>query len=57
MVADDSGGGSVVRAVTNSLINMERTKPGSADLFVRSLLQRLARLEASLEHPPYETLS
>ncbi|XP_043807145.1 serine/threonine-protein kinase 3/4 isoform X3 [Manihot esculenta] len=42
VVADDSGGGSVVRAVTNSLINMERAKPGSADLFVRSLLQRLA---------------
>ncbi|XP_065862037.1 uncharacterized protein [Euphorbia lathyris] len=40
-VADDPEG-SVVRAVTKSLINMEHSKPGSADVFVRSLLQRLA---------------
>ncbi|XP_021667290.2 uncharacterized protein LOC110655329 isoform X4 [Hevea brasiliensis] len=40
-VANDSEG-SIVRAVINSLINMERTKPGSADLLVRSLLQRLS---------------
>ncbi|KAF2286052.1 hypothetical protein GH714_009958 [Hevea brasiliensis] len=41
VVADDSEG-SVVHAVTNSLVNMERTKPGSAELLVRNLLQRLS---------------
>ncbi|WCJ32196.1 Protein kinase superfamily protein [Euphorbia peplus] len=40
-VADDPEG-SVVRAVTKSLISMEHTKPGSSDAFVRILLQRLA---------------
>ncbi|XP_012076442.1 serine/threonine-protein kinase 24 isoform X2 [Jatropha curcas] len=45
-VADDPEG-SVVRAVTNSLINMERTKPGSADVLLRSLLQRLASSKES----------
>ncbi|KAF2314354.1 hypothetical protein GH714_025626 [Hevea brasiliensis] len=45
-VANDSEG-SIVRAVINSLINMERTKPGSADLLVRSLLQRLSSSKES----------
>uniref|UniRef100_A0A2P2LCX0 non-specific serine/threonine protein kinase n=3 Tax=Rhizophora mucronata TaxID=61149 RepID=A0A2P2LCX0_RHIMU len=40
-VADDSEG-SVVRAVTNTLINMERAKPGSCNVFLRILLQRVA---------------
>ncbi|KAK9265764.1 hypothetical protein L1049_003382 [Liquidambar formosana] len=39
-VADDSEG-SVVRAVANSLITMERTKPGSCEVLVSRLLQRL----------------
>ncbi|XVF78563.1 hypothetical protein PTKIN_Ptkin14bG0144400 [Pterospermum kingtungense] len=41
VIADDSEG-SVVRAVTNSLINMERTKPGSCEALVRRLLEQLA---------------
>ncbi|OMO88933.1 hypothetical protein CCACVL1_08092 [Corchorus capsularis] len=41
VIAEDSEG-SVVRAVTNSLINMERTKPGSCEALVRRLLERLA---------------
>ncbi|KAJ6333010.1 hypothetical protein OIU77_008962 [Salix suchowensis] len=40
-VADDSEG-SAVHAVASSLVNMERIKPGSCDILVRSLLQRLA---------------
>ncbi|KAG8657956.1 germinal center kinase 1 isoform X3 [Manihot esculenta] len=40
-VGDDSEG-SMLRAVRNSLVNMELMKPGSADLLVRSLLQRLS---------------
>ncbi|GAV72321.1 Pkinase domain-containing protein [Cephalotus follicularis] len=39
--ADDSEE-SVVRAVTNSLINMERLKPASCGVLVSKLLQRLA---------------
>ncbi|XP_022753288.1 germinal center kinase 1-like isoform X6 [Durio zibethinus] len=42
VIADDSEG-SVVHAVTNSLINMERTKPGSCEALVRRLLEQLAR--------------
>ncbi|CAK7327763.1 unnamed protein product [Dovyalis caffra] len=45
-VADDSEG-SVVRAVTNSFVNMERLNPGSCDIFIRSLLQQLASSEES----------
>ncbi|KAI5571507.1 hypothetical protein POPTR_011G116300v4 [Populus trichocarpa] len=45
-VADDSEG-SVVHAVTNSLVTMERLKPGSCDVLVRSLLQRLASSKES----------
>ncbi|XP_015583152.2 germinal center kinase 1 [Ricinus communis] len=44
--ADDPEG-SVVRSVTNSLIHMERMKPGSTDVLVRSLLQRLASSKES----------
>ncbi|XWS52094.1 hypothetical protein CRYUN_Cryun11dG0037700 [Craigia yunnanensis] len=44
VIADDSEG-SVVHAVTNSLINMERTKPGSCEALVRRLLEQLARLK------------
>ncbi|GLT72154.1 hypothetical protein SLA2020_441100 [Shorea laevis] len=40
-IADDPEG-SVVRAVTNSLMNMERKKPGSCEGLVKSLLQQLA---------------
>lgn len=32
-----------MRAVINSLINMEGTKPRSSDVLVKKLLQRLAR--------------
>ncbi|RZB77161.1 Serine/threonine-protein kinase svkA isoform B [Glycine soja] len=38
-IADDP---ELVRAVINSLINMEGTKPKSCDVFVKKLLQRLA---------------
>ncbi|CAN1145886.1 Serine/threonine-protein kinase svkA [Linum perenne] len=34
--------GSGVRAVMNSLANMERMKPGSCEIFVRSLLKKLS---------------
>ncbi|KAF9672778.1 hypothetical protein SADUNF_Sadunf11G0079600 [Salix dunnii] len=44
--ADDSEG-SVVHAVASSLVNMERIKPGSCDILVRSLLQRLASSKES----------
>ncbi|KAF9666756.1 hypothetical protein SADUNF_Sadunf16G0261800 [Salix dunnii] len=37
----------VFHAVTNSLVNMERVKPGSCDIFVRSLLQQLASSKES----------
>lgn len=43
-IADDPEG-SVVRAVANSLINMERSMPGSCEVFVSRLLQRLARFK------------
>lgn len=41
-VADDPEG-KIVRAVINSLVNMEGTKPRSSDVLVKQLLQRLAR--------------
>ncbi|CAI8593161.1 unnamed protein product [Vicia faba] len=40
-VADDPEG-QIVRAVINSLVNMEGTKPRSSDVLVKQLLQRLA---------------
>ncbi|CAJ2659758.1 unnamed protein product [Trifolium pratense] len=40
-IADDPEG-QIVRAVINSLINMEGTKPRSSDVLVKKLLQRLA---------------
>ncbi|KAK7244247.1 hypothetical protein RIF29_39066 [Crotalaria pallida] len=40
-IADDPEG-SIVRAVINSLISMESTKPRSCDVLVKKLLQRLA---------------
>lgn len=40
-IADDPEG-PIVRAVINSLINMEGTKPRSSDVLVKKLLQRLA---------------
>ncbi|XP_073221329.1 uncharacterized protein [Cicer arietinum] len=40
-IADDPEG-QIARAVMNSLINMEGTKPRSSDVLVRKLLQRLA---------------
>ncbi|XP_039025660.1 uncharacterized protein LOC120159057 [Hibiscus syriacus] len=46
VLADDSEG-SVVRGVTNSLINMEDAKPGSCEALVRRLLERLASSEES----------
>uniref|UniRef100_A0A2K2CB14 non-specific serine/threonine protein kinase n=1 Tax=Populus trichocarpa TaxID=3694 RepID=A0A2K2CB14_POPTR len=45
-VADDSER-ALFHAVTNSLVNMERVKPGSCDIFVRSLLQQLASSKES----------
>jgi serine/threonine-protein kinase 24/25/MST4 len=41
-IADDPEG-QIVRAVINSLINMEGTKPRSSAVFVKKLLQKLAR--------------
>lgn len=38
---------SVARTVANSLINMERVKPGSCEVFVNSLLQRLGSSKES----------
>ncbi|KAI4333647.1 hypothetical protein L6164_018427 [Bauhinia variegata] len=38
----DDPDGSTIQAVISSLINMERTKPGSCDTLVKKLLQRLA---------------
>lgn len=35
-----------MRAVTNSLVNMERMKPGSCDVLVRSMVQQLARFKS-----------
>ncbi|GMI85337.1 hypothetical protein like AT3G15220 [Hibiscus trionum] len=46
VMADDSEG-SVTRAVTNSLIHMERTKPGSCEALVYKLLDRLASSKES----------
>ncbi|KAK8648410.1 hypothetical protein V6N13_129163 [Hibiscus sabdariffa] len=46
VLADDSEG-SVVRAVTNSLINMEGAKPGSCEALVHRLLERLASSKES----------
>ncbi|GLT69696.1 hypothetical protein SLA2020_418270 [Shorea laevis] len=45
-VADDSEG-SVVHAVTNSLINMERAKPGSCEALIRKLLELLSSSKES----------
>ncbi|XP_038691658.1 serine/threonine-protein kinase 24 isoform X3 [Tripterygium wilfordii] len=45
-VVDDSEG-STVKAVTNSLINMERMKPGSCEVLVSKLLQQLASSKES----------
>ncbi|PON81840.1 Serine/threonine protein kinase [Trema orientale] len=45
-IADDSEG-AVVRAVSNSLINMERLKPGSCEVLVSRLLQRLSSSKES----------
>lgn len=45
-VADDSEG-PVVRQVVSSLVNMERMKPGSCEVFVRRLLQQLASSKES----------
>ncbi|CAI0409138.1 unnamed protein product [Linum tenue] len=39
--------GSAVHAAINSLANMERIKPGSSEIIVRSLLQRLASSKES----------
>ncbi|XP_062169892.1 uncharacterized protein LOC133875700 isoform X2 [Alnus glutinosa] len=45
-IADDPEG-SVVRAVANSLMNMERKKPGSCEGLVKSLLKQLASSKES----------
>ncbi|XP_052179219.1 uncharacterized protein LOC127792656 isoform X2 [Diospyros lotus] len=48
--ADDSDG-PLVRAVANSLMDMERMKPGSSEVFVTGLLQRLgSSKESSLKN-------
>ncbi|XP_073123497.1 uncharacterized protein [Henckelia pumila] len=41
VITDDSGG-SVFQKVSNSLMDMERVKPGSSELLVTKLLQRLS---------------
>lgn len=41
-IADDPGG-AVFQEVVNSLMDMERLKPGSSELLVTKLLQQLAR--------------
>ncbi|KAL2496375.1 Protein kinase superfamily protein [Forsythia ovata] len=41
VIADDSRG-SIFQTVANSLMDMERSKPGSSELLVTGLLQRLA---------------
>lgn len=41
-IADDPGG-HVVQKVTNALMDMEHSKPGSSELFVIKLLHQLAR--------------
>ncbi|KAJ1442402.1 Protein kinase domain [Sesbania bispinosa] len=45
-IADDPEG-SIVQAVINSLVNMERTKPRSCDVLVKKLLQLLASSKES----------
>ncbi|XP_057506761.1 uncharacterized protein LOC130789971 isoform X1 [Actinidia eriantha] len=45
-IADDSEG-PVVHAVANSLMDMERMKPGSSEVFVSKLLQRLGSSKES----------
>lgn len=45
-VGDDSEG-AVVRAVTNSFMDMERIKPGSCEILLTGLLQRLASSKES----------
>lgn len=44
--AVDDSEGPVVRAVANSLMDMERMKSGSCEVLVERLLQRLARLHS-----------
>ncbi|XP_039061161.1 germinal center kinase 1-like [Hibiscus syriacus] len=46
-VFSDDSEGSVVHAVTNSLINMEGAKPGSCEALIRKLLERLASSKES----------
>ncbi|GMJ11436.1 hypothetical protein like AT3G15220 [Hibiscus trionum] len=46
-VIDDDSEGPVMRAVTNSLVHMERTKPGSCEALVYKLLDRLASSKES----------
>lgn len=41
-IADDPGA-TVVKKVTNALMDMEHSKPGSSELFVIKLLHQLAR--------------
>ncbi|BFG29174.1 hypothetical protein CerSpe_154480 [Prunus speciosa] len=47
-IADDSEG-SAVRSVANSLAKLESLKPGSSEVFVSKLLQRLASSNSSKE--------
>ncbi|KAK8542752.1 hypothetical protein V6N12_015334 [Hibiscus sabdariffa] len=46
-VIDDDSEGSVMRAVINSLVHMERTKPGSCEALVYKLFDRLASSKES----------
>jgi hypothetical protein len=55
-IAEDPEG-SVVRAVANSLMNMERKKPGSCEGLVKSLLQQLARFITSVHFPIFSSRS
>lgn len=46
-----------MRAVANSLMNMERKKPGSCEGLVKSLLQQLARFIFSVRFPIFSSWS
>ncbi|OVA00358.1 Protein kinase domain [Macleaya cordata] len=46
-VGDESEGSAAARAVVNSLVDLERMKPGSCELFVSRLLQQLGSSKES----------
>lgn len=44
VIADDSEG-LVIRSVLESLMELEREKPGSCEVLIKTLLQRLGRFD------------